>query len=586
MENGHDEIFEPKPEFSRNAHVKSLEEYKKLYAQSIENPQAFWSDISRIHLPSTIMICPKGQSGSKALALSSSLIQVAASSGSLAGKQTFATMLSTATSRWARATTLLTTGSATIQSQPLECRPFLLTRCKGVPNGQRVEGLWSEEGRSRCHLPPYGHSVACGHACLCKNRGDPFRLKPLMEQASPTCPVEWMQSEDPLFMLYTSGSTGKPKGVLHTTAGYMIWSYTTFKYTFDYHPGIATKIMGLCDSFPADCRRHLFLYCGLWLDHGAFVHRVWPDAQWRHTGPLLHLVGVALLTMVSSDPICEQYKVTQFYTAPTAIRALLRYGDEPVQRCDLSSLKILGSVGEPINSEAWKWYYSVVGSSRCPIVDTWWQTETGGHMITPLPGATPLKPGSASFPMFGVVPTVLDADGREITEMECEGYLAIKQPWPGQMRTVYGDHDRDKDGYYWLTGRVDDVINVSGHRIGTAEVENKLDEHPDCTEAAVVGYPHAVKGEGIYAYVILRDGSAGGDVPLLASNVTAGVEPSDRLRQELKNKVRNEIGAFAQPDIIHWTPGLPKTRSGKIMRRILRKIAAGQTMMDDLGDIT
>jgi acetyl-CoA synthetase len=277
----------------------------------------------------------------------------------------------------------------------------------------------------------------------------------------------------------------------------------------------------------------------------------------------------------------------------------MRFGDEPVSKCNLSSLRVLGSVGEPINSEAWYWYNKVVGGSRCPIVDTWWQTETGGHMITPLPGATPLKPGSATLPMFGVVPIVLDAEGREITEVECSGYLAIKRSWPGQMRTIFGDHDRfentyftlydaenklicdkyyitgdgcrrDKDGYYWLTGRVDDVINVSGHRIGTAEVESKLDEHPMCAEAAVVGYPHSVKGEAIYAFVILNQ----------------GVEPSEQLRTELKNIVRKDIGAFAQPDIIHWAPGLPKTRSGKIMRRILRKIAAGQTSTDDLGDIS
>mmetsp|Transcript_1126 Transcript_1126/g.3529 ORF Transcript_1126/g.3529 Transcript_1126/m.3529 type:complete len:583 (-) Transcript_1126:201-1949(-) len=405
-------------------------------------------------------------------------------------------------------------------------------------------------------------------------------LKDLCDKASNTCPVEWMKSEDPLFMLYTSGSTGKPKGVLHTTAGYMIWSYTTFKYTFDYRPG---------DIFfcTADCG---------WITGHSYITY----------GPMLNGATQVLFEGIPTHPtnsrfweICEQYKVTQFYTAPTAIRALMRFGDEPVQRCNLSSLKVLGSVGEPINSEAWKWYHTVVGSSKCPIVDTWWQTETGGHMITPLPGATPLKPGSATFPMFGVVPAVLDAEGREITETECEGYLAIKQPWPGQMRTVFGDHERfektyfelydaennlicnhfyitgdgcrrDKDGYYWLTGRVDDVINVSGHRIGTAEVESKLDEHVDCTEAAVVGYPHPVKGEGIYAYVILKE----------------GVEPCDRIRQELKNKVRKEIGAFAQPDIIHWAPGLPKTRSGKIMRRILRKIAAGQTMVDDLGDVS
>jgi len=406
-------------------------------------------------------------------------------------------------------------------------------------------------------------------------------LEELLQAASPECPITWCNAEDPLFMLYTSGSTGKPKGVLHTTAGYMIWSSTTFKYTFDYRPG---------DIFfcTADCG---------WITGHSYITY----------GPMLNRATQVLFEGVPTYPdvdrfwrICEKYKVTQFYTAPTAIRALMAYGDEPVRRCKLDCLRILGSVGEPINAEAWKWYHKVVGGDRCPIVDTWWQTETGGHMITPLPGATTTKPGSATFPFFGVVPVVLDSEGQEITDTECSGYLAVKQSWPGQMRTIFNDHPRfeqtyftlfnaenrlisdrfyitgdgcrrDKDGYYWLTGRVDDVINVSGHRIGTAEVESSLDEHLACSEAAVVGYPHPIKGEGIYAFVTLTQ----------AEGITI-VE--DEVRKELKNQVRHDIGAFAAPDIIHFVSGLPKTRSGKIMRRILRKIASGHS--DDLGDIT
>mmetsp|Transcript_11868 Transcript_11868/g.27587 ORF Transcript_11868/g.27587 Transcript_11868/m.27587 type:complete len:547 (+) Transcript_11868:115-1755(+) len=403
-------------------------------------------------------------------------------------------------------------------------------------------------------------------------------LSELMSKADSKCPITWMAAEDPLFMLYTSGSTGKPKGVLHTTAGYMIWAATTFKYTFDYHE----KDIFFCT---ADCG---------WITGHTYIAY----------GPMLNRATQVLFEGIPTHPstgrfweVCAKYKVTQFYTAPTAIRALMRYGDEPVTRNDLSHLRILGSVGEPINAEAWKWYHKVVGNDRCPVVDTWWQTETGGHMITPLPGATTLKPGSATLPFFGVVPIVLDAEGNEIEQMECSGYLAVKQSWPGQMRTVYGDHHRfeqtyftlfngenklisdrfyitgdgcrrDKDGYYFLTGRVDDVINVSGHRIGTAEVESALDEHHDCTEAAVVGYPHPIKGEGIYAYITLRP----------------GCDPSEELRAQLKSQVRHDIGAFAAPDVIHFVSGLPKTRSGKIMRRILRKVAAGTT--DDLGDIS
>jgi acetyl-CoA synthetase len=385
--------------------------------------------------------------------------------------------------------------------------------------------------------------------------------------ASTDCPPEEMDAEDPLFILYTSGSTGKPKGVLHTTGGYLLYTAITHKYTFDYKEGEVYW----CTADVGWVTGHSYIVYGP-LANGAISLMfegvpTYPDAgrMWQ---------------------VCDKHNVSIFYTAPTAIRALMGQGDELVKRASRKSLRLLGTVGEPINPEAWEWYYNVVGDGRCPIVDTWWQTETGGHLITPLPGATPLKPGSATTPFFGVVPAILDAEGKEL-EGACEGSLVIKQPWPGQMRTVYGDHQRfkdtyfstypgyyftgdgarrDEDGYYWITGRVDDVINVSGHRMGTAEVESALVLHEKVAEAAVVGYPHDIKGQGIYAYVTLM----------------AGVEGSDELKKELVSLVRKEIGPIASPDVIQWAPGLPKTRSGKIMRRILRKVAANE--LDNLGD--
>ncbi|XP_042470398.1 acetyl-coenzyme A synthetase, chloroplastic/glyoxysomal-like [Zingiber officinale] len=381
------------------------------------------------------------------------------------------------------------------------------------------------------------------------------------------CDVEWVDAEDPLFLLYTSGSTGKPKGVLHTTGGYMAYTATTFKYAFDYKPS---------DVYwcTADCG---------WITGHSYVTY----------GPLLNSATIVVFEGAPNYPdagrcwnIVDKYKVTIFYTAPTLVRSLMREGDAYVTRYQRKSLRVLGSVGEPINPSAWRWFYNVVGDSRCPISDTWWQTETGGFMITPLPGAWPQKPGSATFPFFGVQPVIVDEKGNEI-EGECSGYLCIKNSWPGAFRTLYGDHERyettyfkpfagyyftgdgcsrDKDGYIWLTGRVDDVINVSGHRIGTAEVESALVSHPQCAEAAVVGVDHEIKGQGIYAFVTLVE----------------GVPYSEELRKSLISVVRNQIGAFAAPDKIHWAPGLPKTRSGKIMRRILRKIASRQ--LNELGD--
>jgi len=385
--------------------------------------------------------------------------------------------------------------------------------------------------------------------------------------ASPDCEAEPLDAEDPLFILYTSGSTGKPKGVLHTTGGYQLYAAMTHHYIFDYHAGD----IYWCTADVGWITGHSYILYGP-LANGATTLMfegvpTYPDASrfWQ---------------------VVDKHQVNIFYTAPTAIRALMSQGDGPVHSTRRTSLRLLGTVGEPINPEAWEWYHRVVGDTRCPIVDTWWQTETGGILISPLPGATDLKPGSATRPFFGIVPALLDADGKEL-EGATSGNLVITQSWPGQMRTVFGDHERfiqtyfstypgfymtgdgarrDEDGYWWITGRVDDVINVSGHRMGTAEVESALVLHEKVAEAAVVGYPHDIKGQGIYVYV----------TPM------AGIQPDDALRKELVALVRSEIGPIASPDLIQWAPGLPKTRSGKIMRRILRKIAANE--LDSLGD--
>lgn len=381
------------------------------------------------------------------------------------------------------------------------------------------------------------------------------------------CPPEEMNAEDPLFILYTSGSTGKPKGVLHTTGGYIVWASMTHEYVFDYKQGEVFW----CTADVGWVTGHSYIVYGPLANAATTVMfegiPTYPDASrfWR---------------------VCDKHQVNTFFTAPTAIRALMQQGDEPVKATSRSSIRLLGTVGEPINPEAWEWYHKTVGEERCPIVDTWWQTETGAAMITPLPGATALKPGSATRPFFGVQPALLDGEGNELTGAT-SGNLVIKDSWPGQMRTVYGDHQRfvdtyfktypglyftgdgcrrDEDGYYWITGRVDDVINVSGHRMGTAEVESALVAHDQVAEAAVVGYPHDVKGQGIYAYVTLME----------------GIEATEELRAELRNWVRTEIGPIASPDLIQWAPGLPKTRSGKIMRRILRKIAEDE--FSNLGD--
>ncbi|MFZ5709344.1 MAG: acetate--CoA ligase [Pseudomonadota bacterium] len=453
-----------------------------------------------------------------------------------------------------------------------------------APRGGRKTGLKDNTDKALLHCSDRVKCLVVRHTGDQTSwvEGRDFDLTAEMKAAAPYCPYAEMGAEDPLFILYTSGSTGKPKGVVHTTGGYLVFAAITHQYTFDYRDGD----IFWCTADVGWITGHSYIVYGP-LANGATTVMfegvpTWPDAGrfWE---------------------VCAKHRVTQFYTAPTAIRALMGQGPDWVEKHDLSSLRLLGTVGEPINPEAWLWYDRHVGKGRCPIVDTWWQTETGGHLITPLPGAIETKPGSATLPFFGIRPAVLAPDtGKVIEESPCEGVLCIADSWPGQMRTVWGDHQRfqetyfqqykgfyftgdgcrrDGDGYYWITGRVDDVINVSGHRMGTAEVESALVAHEAVAEAAVVGYPHEIKGQGIYAYVTLMK----------------GVEPSEDLRRDLVKWVRTEIGPIASPDLIQWAPGLPKTRSGKIMRRILRKIAendfgalgdtstlADPTVVDDL----
>ncbi|KAM2991746.1 hypothetical protein FF2_044063 [Malus domestica] len=459
----------------------------------------------------------------------------------------------------------------------VDCKPKVVITCNAVKRGSKVIHLKdivdaaliksSESGVSVDICLTYENQSAMKRESTKWLEGRDVCWQDVIPKYPTTCAVEWVDAEDPLFLLYTSGSTGKPKGVLHTTGGYMVYAATTFKYAFDYK----SSDIYWCT---ADCG---------WITGHSYVTY----------GPLLNGATAVLYEGAPNYPdpgrcwdVVDKYKVSIFYTAPTLVRSLMRDSDEYVTRYSRKSLRVLGSVGEPINPSAWRWFFNVVGDSKCPISDTWWQTETGGFMITPLPGAWPQKPGSATFPFFGVQAVIVDEKGVEI-EGECSGYLCVKSSWPGAFRTLYSDHERyettyfkpfpgyyfsgdgcsrDKDGYHWLTGRVDDVINVSGHRIGTAEVESALVSHPQCAEAAVVGVEHEVKGQGIYAFVTLVE----------------GVPYSEELRKSLILAVRKQIGPFAAPDKIHWAPGLPKTRSGKIMRRILRKIASRQ--LDELGD--
>ena len=447
---------------------------------------------------------------------------------------------------------------------------LVITADEGLRGGRKVP-LKANVDAAIQRLP----ADSVDHVIVVRRTGGAVEMDPVRDvyydaaaaQVTDECPVTHVEAEHPLFLLYTSGSTGQPKGVVHTTGGYLVYAAMTHQYVFDYHEGD----IYWCTADVGWVTGHSYILYG-------------PLANGATT---LMFEGIPTYPSISRFwEVVDKHKVNIFYTAPTAIRSLMGAGEAPVKKTSRASLRTLGSVGEPINPEAWEWYYRVVGDERCPIVDTWWQTETGGILITPLPGATPLKPGSATRPFFGVKPVVVDSDNK-VLDGACEGNLCIDDSWPGQMRTVWGDHERfvqtyfstfpgryfsgdgcrrDADGYYWITGRVDDVINVSGHRMGTAEVESSLVAHPKVSEAAVVGYPHDIKGQGIYAYVTLMQGE----------------EPSDALRKELVAWVRKDIGPIASPDLIQFAPGLPKTRSGKIMRRILRKIAEDE--FSSLGD--
>jgi acetyl-CoA synthetase len=630
-------LFHASDEFRKNAWIKTMDEYQAMYRLSMEDPDTFWADMAANfywekkwdsvqeynfhlskgpisikwfinaktnmayncldrHLPErkdqTALIWEGNQMGEdltisygqlyeKVCRFANALREKGVGKGDRVAiympmvPELAATMLACA--RIGAIHSIVFGGfSAEALADRIEdslCRVLVTT--DGVMRGAKAVPLKTAADRAMALCRERGHQV---DTCfVVKRTGTAIDMVPdrdvwwheAADAQSPDCPVEWMDAEDPLFILYTSGSTGKPKGVQHNVGGYMVYTGTTFKYIFDYHDG---------DIFW--CTADIGWVTG----HSYIVY-----------GPLSQGATSLMFEGVPTYPdpgrfwaTVDKWQVNQFYTAPTAIRALMAQGEEWVEKYDLSSLRLLGSVGEPINPEAWRWYHTHVGKNRCPIVDTWWQTETGGIMISALPYAIDQKPGSATLPFFGVKPVLLNEEGKEL-EGACDGILALKEPWPGQMRTVYNNHDRfekvyfqmfdgyyfagdgcrrDEDGYFWITGRVDDVINVSGHRMGTAEVESALVSHPLAAEAAVIGYPHDIKGQGIYAFVTL--------------NVSA--VPTPELLGELKQHVRNEIGPIATPDIINFAPGLPKTRSGKIMRRILRKIATNE--YDQLGDIS
>ncbi|KAL7613177.1 hypothetical protein Lser_V15G07911 [Lactuca serriola] len=638
-----DDLILPSHDFSQKAHVSSFDKYLEMYNRSIEDPASFWSDIaSEFHwkkkwdqqVYSENLDIRKGKidiewfkggitnicyncldkniesgNGDKiaihwegnepgvddSLTYNQLLDRVCQlanylkDNGVKKGDSVIVylpmlmelpiTMLACARIGAVHSVVFAGFSADSLVQRVMDCKPKIVITCNAIKRGKKIINLKdivdsalsesSQNGVSVDLCLTYANESAMKKEATKWQKERDAWWQDVVPECSTKCDVEWVDAEDPLFLLYTSGSTGKPKGVVHTTGGYMIYTATTFKYAFDYKPS---------DVYwcTADCG---------WITGHSYVAY----------GPLLNGATVVLYEGVPNYPdfgrcwdIVDKYKVTIFYTAPTLVRSLMREGDEHVTRYSRKSLRVLGSVGEPINPSAWRWFFNVVGDSRCPISDTWWQTETGGFMITPLPGAWPQRPGSATFPFFGVQAVIVDEKGKEI-EGECSGYLCVKKSWPGAFRTLYGDHERyettyfsafpgyyfsgdgcsrDKDGYHWLTGRVDDVINVSGHRIGTAEVESALVSHPQCAEAAVVGVEHEVKGQSIYAFV----------------TPVEGVSYSEDLRKSLVLSVRTHIGAFAAPDKIHWAPGLPKTRSGKIMRRILRKIASRQ--LDELGDTT
>ncbi|KAL0052720.1 hypothetical protein WJX82_006664 [Trebouxia sp. C0006] len=583
-------LYPPPAELAKSAHIKSREQYDKLYKQSLEDPDTFWSEQAEAfhwtkrwklpvleynyHMdkgPVSIQWFKGIKKGDDVTIYMPMVVELPAA------------MLACARIGAVHSVVFAGFSAESLAGRICDSKPTVVLCCSSVKRGPKAISLKTivddalditeKEGHAVKHVAVLDHKLAAKRSDVPWKEGRDIWWQDVMDALPSECPVEWVDAEAPLFKLYTSGSTGKPKGVQHTTGGYMVGAALTTKYVFDAQPD---------DVYwcTADCG---------WITGHSYVTY----------GPMLLGMTQVIFEGVPTYPdasrawaITDKYKVSVLYTAPTAIRSLMAKGDGPVTKHKRSSLRILGTVGEPINPEAWRWYYEVVGDSRCPIVDTWWQTETGSHLITPLPGATPLKPGSATLPFFGVEPAVLNEKGEEL-EGEAEGYLVIKRPWPSSMRTLANDHDRfqktyfehykgyyftgdgcrrDKDGYYWLTGRVDDVINVSGHRIGTAEVESALVNHPACAEAAVVPVEHPIKGQGIYAFITLMEG-AGHSYP-----------PDESVRKELVAAVRKSIGPIATPDTIHWAPGMPKTRSGKIMRRILRKIANKEE--DSLGDIS
>lgn len=624
-----EERFDPPAHIIKSAHI-TAEKYKELYAQSINNPDAFWSEMAKRitwnkfptkiknasfdgdvsikwyedgilnasyncidrHLPhrahQTALIFegddPAESKHITYATLKDEVSRLANSLKSLGVKRgdrvtiympmvLEATYAMLACARIGAVHSVVFGGFSpeSLRDRIIDCQStFIITADEGVRGGKKIP-LKNNVDEALKHCPDVKHVLVLkrtGGNIQWVNGRDVWWHDTVPQQPA-DCPPEKMNAEDPLFILYTSGSTGKPKGVLHTTGGYLVYASLTHQWSFDVHEG---------DIYW--CTADVGWVTG----HSYIVY-----------GPLANGATSLVFEGVPNYPdwsrfwqIIDKHKVTIFYTAPTAIRSILRQGDEWVRKASRQSLRILGTVGEPINHEAWLWYYHIVGEGRCPIVDTWWQTETGGHMITPLPGATPTKPGSATLPFFGVQPAIVDNDGK-ILEGAVEGNLVLLDSWPGQMRTVYRDHARfkqtyfstfknmyftgdgarrDADGYYWITGRVDDVINVSGHRLGTAEIESAINEHMSVSESAVVGFPHDIKGQGIYAYVTLHD----------------SLTMTDDLKSEIVATVRKIIGPIASPDIIQWSQHLPKTRSGKIMRRILRKISAGE--VDSLGDIS
>jgi acetyl-CoA synthetase len=632
-----EKIFEPSKEFSKGAWIQSMDEYKKMYERSIKDPDGFWTEMAEnFHweqkwkkvrsydfknkidikffegaktnicynavdrhadgkLKKKIAILWEGNEPTEQKKFTYAELKdevckfanVLKSKGVKKGDRVSIylpmipelpiSMLACARIGAIHSIVFGAFSGESLADRILDSKCTVLITCDGTFRGKKAVSMKTGADLAMNLCTKQGHNMK---TCIVYERvgkgkgietpmasGRDEWWHDLMKNASKDCPVEWMDAEDPLFVLYTSGSTGKPKGVLHTTAGYMVYTAVSFKYIFDYHD----KDIFWCTADIGWITGHSYIVYGP-LCNGATTLQFEGIPTYPDAGRFWDVV--------------DKHKVSIFYTAPTAIRSLMREGEDFPNKRKLSSLRLLGTVGEPINPEAWLWYHRVIGKGRCPIVDTWWQTETGGILITPLPGATPLKPGSATFPFFGVVPMLVDEQGKEM-KGPGSGRLCITEPWPGIMRTVYGQHDRfretyftiypgyyftgdgcrrDEGGYYWITGRVDDVLKVSGHRLGTAEIESALVSNPKVAEAAVVGYPHDIKGEGIYAYVTLK----------------AGILKSDDLKKELVAHVRKEMGPIATPDFIHWADALPKTRSGKIMRRILRKIAANE--LDSVGD--